>query len=31
MYLKDNMRNQKMSELYTADKKTKYSSNLKSS
>ena len=28
MYLKDNMRNQKMSELYTADKKTKYSSNL---
>ena len=34
MYLKDNMQNQKTSELYTDDKKTKYSSspndNLKS-
>ena len=27
MYLKDNMQNQTTSELYTEDKKTKYSSN----
>ena len=27
MYLKDNMQNQITSELYTEDKKTKYSSN----